>query len=153
MRTFEIRELCADDIFPVCQILADIGLDKVGECLPKDDLRAMMEKIETGKTNEKQKNNADAAALGMAIMFPLATMVITNLSKCRQSLYAFLASVSGLQVEAVGKLPMADFVNLVFAVFKNEGFKDFFTAVSMQFKPITSGSLTVSSSDTIAQTI
>lgn len=114
---FELRSLCSDDIFSVCQILSDIGFENIQNHLPIDKLKAAM------------GSDADAATVGVAVALPIAGMILSNLGKCKSSLYAFLASVSGLSAAKVAKLKPADFAKLVFAVFQNEDFKDFFTVV------------------------
>lgn len=117
---FTLRNLCADDIFPVCQILSDIGLGEIKNYLSVDDVKAAIGSGEDAK---------DATAVGVALLLPLAGMVLKNLSKCRFNLYSFLSGVTGLKVEEIAALPPAKFVTLVQSVIKKEDFKDFFTAV------------------------
>lgn len=115
---FTLRNLCADDIFPVCQMLSDIGLGEIKHYVSVDDLKAVME-----------NNGSDAMAVGVALLLPFAGMFLKNLGKCRSNLYMFLGSVVGLDFDEVASLPPAQFVKLVQAVFQKEDFKDFFTAV------------------------
>lgn len=115
---FTLRNLCADDIFPVCQMLSDIGLGEIKHYVSVDDLKAVME-----------NNGKDAMAVGVALLLPFAGMFLKNLGKCRANLYMFMGSVAGLEFDEVAALPPAQFVKLVQAVFQKEDFKDFFTAV------------------------
>lgn len=115
---FTLRNLCADDIFPVCQMLSDIGLGEIKHYVSVDDLKAVME-----------NNGKDTMAVGVALLLPFAGMFLKNLGKCRVNLYMFMGSVAGLELDEVAALPPAQFVKLVQAVFQKEDFKDFFTAV------------------------
>lgn len=115
---FTLRNLCADDIFPVCQMLSDIGLGEIKHYVSVDDLKAVME-----------NNGKDAMAVGVALLLPFAGMFLKNIGKCRNNMFMFLGSVAGLELDEVAALPPAQFVKLVQAVFQKEDFKDFFTAV------------------------
>lgn len=115
---FTLRNLCADDIFPVCQMLSDIGLGEIKSYVSVDDLKATV-----------GDNGKDAMTVGVALLLPFAGMFLKNLGKCRTNLYLFLGSVAGLEFDDVAALPPAQFVKLVQAVFQKEDFKDFFTAV------------------------
>ena len=115
--SIEVRSLCADDIFSVCQILSDIGFTELHEKIKKSDLPAML------------AEGASTTSIGMAILVEIVSMVLANLSKCREHLYTFLGSVSGMSESDIGKLPMGTFASLVISVFQDESIKECLNAV------------------------
>ena len=111
-----LRTLEAKDIAPMASILSKIGVKEFKDCFP---------------TNIETK---DMEAVGMSVAFELGGIVLANYGKCQDDIFKFLASLTGLDKEAVEKLPLATFAEMVVDVVKKEEFKDFFLVVSKLLK-------------------
>lgn len=108
-KEFKLRDLSADDIFPMCDIMAKCGVSELKNCF--------------GTDNGRRKTGADIA-------FEITGIVCRNVSSCKNEIYAFLSGLCGLTSKEIGKLTPAEFVGLLKKVFVKKEMKDFFTAVS-----------------------
>ena len=114
--TYELRPLEAKDIAPMASILSKIGVKEFKDCFPTD--------IKT----------KDMEAVGMSVAFEMGGIILANYEKCQDDIFKFMASLSGLDKEAVEKLPLATFAEMVVDVVKKDEFKDFFSVVSKLLK-------------------
>ena len=128
-KTYELRDLTADDMFPMFQIISKIGIKEFKKCFESSDVKKAMEGIASGKGKKE-----DLTAVGMAVAFDLAGVIISNLASCKDDIYQLLAQLSGMSVKEIGKLPMMSFVEMVVAVIKKKEFADFFQAAVKLFK-------------------
>jgi hypothetical protein len=132
-RKFELRALKASDFFLVTRILSKIGVKECKACLEsveiKNAVKNVMENQEDGKIAD-----SDVASIGMTVVFDIASVVLERMENCEKDIYNLLSRLSGLKEAEIADLPMADFGEMVIAVIKHEGFRDFFTAVIKQFK-------------------
>lgn len=117
--TFELRKLEAKDIAPMASILTKIGMKEFKDCFTADDLKGMTE---------------DAEAVGMAIMFDIAGVILSNYEKAQTDIFKFLSSLSGMEVKAVEEMALETFAEMVIQVVQKEEFKSFFSVVSKLFK-------------------
>ena len=118
-KAYTLRSLEAKDAFIVSKILSQIGLKEFKEVF---DL-----KVFSGDKN-------DVEAIGMAVFFDMSQVLLGNLPKCDQDIYAFLSSLSGMDKNAIESLPMNTFIEMVIDVVRKEEFTDFFKLVSRLFK-------------------
>ena len=118
-KAYTLRSLEAKDAFIVSKILSQIGLKEFKEAF---DL-----KVFSGDKN-------DVEAIGMAVFFDMSQVLLGNLPKCEQDIYAFLSSLSGMDKNAIESLPMNTFIEMVIDVVRKEEFTDFFKLVSRLFK-------------------
>ena len=130
---YELRALKASDFFLVTRILSKIGVKECKACLEsveiKQAIKNMMDNQEDGKIAD-----SDVASIGMTVVFDIASVVLERMENCEKDIYNLLSRLSGLKEAEIADLPMADFGEMVIAVIKHEGFRDFFTAVIKQFK-------------------
>ena len=117
--TFELRTLEAKDIAPVASILSKIGMKEIKDCFSADDLKGMTD---------------DAATVGVTVMFNIAGVILSNYEKAQTDIFKFLASLSGMDLKDIEKLPLDTFTEMVIAVVQKEEFKSFFSVVSKLFK-------------------
>lgn len=128
-KAFELRNLTADDMFPMFQIISKIGVKEFKNCFEAPDVKKALEAVSSGKDGQ------DAlAAVGMAVAFDLAGVIISNLPSCKDDIYLLLSQLSGMKTKDIASLPMVTFVEMIVAVIKKEEFTDFFQAVSKLFK-------------------
>ena len=129
---FELRALKASDFFLVTRILSKIGVKEFKAIMEGDDIKAAISKMASQQDGELA--DADVASIGMTVVFDIASVVLERMEDCEKDIYELLSRLSGLKKSEVENLPMADFGEMVIAVIKHEGFRDFFTAVVKQFK-------------------
>lgn len=115
---FELRKLEAKDIAPMASIITKMG----------------WKEFKTAFQSVDPKDMESPEALGMAMAFDMAGIVLANYEKCQSDVFSFLSSLSGMKVKQIESLPPADFAAMVIAVVQKEEFKDFFTVVSTLFK-------------------
>jgi hypothetical protein len=128
-KAFELRNLTADDMFPMFQIISKIGVKEFKNCFEAPDVKKALEAVSSGKDGQ------DAlAAVGMAVAFDLAGVIISNLPSCKDDIYLLLSQLSGMKTKDIASLPMVTFVEMIVAVIKKEELTDFFQAVSKLFK-------------------
>lgn len=113
---FKIRDLCTDDIFPICDIIGKCGIAEFKNCFLKNP--------------EQQESNREA---GINIVFEMAGIICRNISSCKNELYSFLSGISEMTEEEIRKLLPSEFINLLKVVLTKKEIKDFFMAVSGLF--------------------
>lgn len=123
---FTLRKLCADDMFLMFRILSKVGFKEVKRCFDTDDVKAL---VAGGK--------ADASSVGVSVAFEMAGLLLEHLPECKNEIYAFLESLSGIPAKDIAALDMAVFAEMIVAVIRKEEFHDFFTAVARLFKQAT----------------
>ena len=118
---YTLRKLCADDMFIMFRIISKIGMKDLRKCLAAVDVQAAI----SGK---------DVNAVGMAVAFEIAAVLMEHLPDCKKEIYTFLESLSGMKEKEIAALDMATFTQMIIDVIRKEEFRDFFTAVSTSFK-------------------
>lgn len=129
-KTYELRELMADDMFPMFQILSKIGIKEFKHCFETDEAKGIIAQMSSGES--KGKN--DVVALGLSIGLDIASVLMSNIGKCKDDLYQLLASLSGKSTKEIARLPMKTFFEMIMDVVRKEEFADFFQAVSKLLK-------------------
>lgn len=119
MAEYEIRPLNAKDIAPMARIIGKIGIRDISKTLSPESIAA----ITSGE-------GASVERIGASIVLDAIGIVCANADKAEADIFGFLASVSGMKVKEVEGLSLADFAELVTALFKAPDFSDFFTRVS-----------------------
>ena len=126
----KLRDLCADDMFPMFQIITKIGVKEFKSCFQSDEVINMVHDISNGDASKKET----LVSVGINVAFDVASVVVANVGKCKKEIYSFLSNLSGISEDEIAGLPMMQFVNMIVDVIKKEEFKDFFTAVSELLK-------------------
>lgn len=124
MKTYELRSLTSDDIFPMFQIISKIGIREFKSCFESPDVKAAIAKSEGTGLN----------SVGLAVMLDIGGIVLANVPKAKDDIYLLLSQLSGLTKQEIGALPMATFAQMVIDVIRKDEFKDFFQVVSRLFK-------------------
>lgn len=127
-KAYELRNLTADDMFPMFQIISKIGVKEFKSCFESPDVKKAIEAMASGKNQEA------LTAVGMTIAFDLAGVIVSNLASCKNDIYALLSQLSGKPTKEIASLPMVTFMEMIIDVIKKEEFKDFFQAVSKLFR-------------------
>jgi hypothetical protein len=118
-KAYELRALCADDVFPVLTILKKVGIKEFKSCFESPEVMAAI-----------SQEKVDVEAVGITVVFDIATIIIGNLPSCREDIYAFLSGLSGMKKEEIAALPMLTFTEMIVDVVKKDEFKGFMKVVS-----------------------
>lgn len=118
---FELRKLCAKDIFVMVKIISKIGISEFKNC------------FKSTSVSEKIKSNMDFSAIGLEVIIEMVGIVLGNLPKCESDIYSFLADLSGKKSKEISELDMSEFAEMIKEVLTKDEFKDFFTVVSKYF--------------------
>lgn len=129
-KVYELRDLCADDMFPMFQIISKIGIKEFKSCFESENVKKLMADMTSGKASQDEVK----ATVGVTVAFDLAGVILSNLANCKEDIYLLLAQLSGMSVKAIAKLPMMTFVEMIMDVIRKKEFKDFFQAAVKLFK-------------------
>lgn len=128
-KAFELRQLTADDIFPMFQIISKIGVREFKSCFESEEVRKAIMDMASGA-----KDQANVSAVGLTVAVDIAGVIISNLYKCKDDIYQLLSQLSGMKTKEIASLPMITFLEMIVAVVKKEEFKDFFQGVTKLLK-------------------
>ena len=115
-KSYELRPLVASDMGAICKIITAIGIRQFKECFKAEDF--------DGKNVEQ---------VGFGVLFDIAGIIISNIPKAEDEIQAFLASLTGMKVADIRKLPIADYGEMIIEVIMKEDFQDFFKRVMKLF--------------------
>lgn len=120
-----MRTLKSTDIFPMVQILNKIGFSEIRGIITPEKLTGLL------SDDKDQEDSVDLSTiLGFNLIFEIATIILKNLTKCKDDLYSFLSDVSEKSVKELEDQTPAEFLQLIIDVLKKPEFGDFFKVVS-----------------------
>lgn len=136
-RNYELRKLCADDIFPMVNIISKIGIENMADCFDVKEMADIMNSVDSTLDEADGKESSDNAMadvltkqIGIKVIMKLVGLLLKNLGKIKRELYQFLAGLSGMTEKEIAALPLGTFTQMIVDVFKKEEFSDFFQVVS-----------------------
>lgn len=124
----KIRDVAVIDIMPVVTIINKLNLK---ELLTSLDTSKLEVKAKAANLTDEEKND-DAVALqfGLEMFMPAISVALNNLPACEKPLYSWLSNMCGMDEKEFKKLPPAAVPEALFEIVKQEGFVDFFRAVT-----------------------
>ena len=145
-RNYELRKLCADDIFPMVNIISKIGIENMADCFDAKEMADIMNSVDSTLDEADGKESSDEAdgkessdntmadvltkQIGIKVIMKLVGLPLKNFGKIKRELYQFLAGLSGMTEKEIAALPLGTFTQMIVDVFKKEEFSDFFQVVS-----------------------
>ena len=114
-KNYDLRPLVASDMGAICKIITAIGIREFKKCFNVEDF--------------KDAKEINVEALGFSVMFDIAGIVIENIPKAEGEIQYFIASVTGMKLPEVKKMPFADYGELIIDIVTKEEFRDFFKRV------------------------
>lgn len=129
-KTYTLRGLTAEDVFPMLKIISGIGLKEFKSCFESAELRDAIKNMSQGK---EEGEAVDATAVGLMVAADIASIIFANLPKCKDDIYQLLSGLSGMKKKEIAELPMNVFLAMIVDVIKKEEFKDFFQDVAGLF--------------------
>lgn len=127
-KAYELRTLCAEDVFPMFKIISKIGIKEFKSCFESEDVKEAIKSATNGETQ------ADLEVIGLGVALEIASVIMANVPQAKEDIYLFLAQVSGMSKDDIRNLPISTFTEMIIDVVKKEEFKDFFGVVSKLFK-------------------
>lgn len=127
VKPYTLRKLCADDIFPFCTVINQIGFKEFKACFSNPESVEMIKKITSGD------ESVSIESVGIPIAMDVAGIIFANIEKCKSSLYQLLSQLSGLTKEEIAALDIDVFAEMIIDVVKKEEFKSFFKVASKLF--------------------
>lgn len=129
--TYELRDLCSKDVFPMFKIISKIGIHEFKNCFESEDVKKVI-----GSLSGESDGGSDAniAAVGMMVAFEIADVVIAHVPECEKDIYKLLAGLSHMTEKQIAELPMNTFLEMIIDVIKKDEFKGFIKVVSKLFK-------------------
>lgn len=120
----ELRKLQSSDLFRMVRIINGIGFKTIKDSINVDEIN----KLRKGMTEE----NTDeiTSQVGVSVVMSILGVVIENLPKVENDVYEFCGSVAGIKPKDVSKMELGEFMDLLVAIFKMDGFRDFFSRAS-----------------------
>lgn len=129
-KTYTLRGLTAEDVFPMLKIISGIGLKEFKSCFDSAELRDAIKNMSQGKEDGEA---VDTKAIGLMVAADVASIIFANLPKCKDDIYQLLSGLSGMKKKEIAELPMNVFLAMIVDVIKKEEFKDFFQDVAGLF--------------------
>lgn len=136
-KTYELRNLEADDLFIMINIVNKIGIKEFKGCFESEEVKAAvlnMTKDKDETADESADDSTDVVSIGVSVAFDIATILLANIGKCKNDIYALLANLSGKKDKDIAKLPIKTFTSMVIDLVKKEEFTDFFQDAVKLFK-------------------
>ena len=128
-KTYELRGLMADDMFIMFSIISKIGIKEFKACFESDDVKAAvlnMAKKADENGDAEADEGADVVSVGISVALDIASILMANIGKCKNDIYALLANLSGMKEKDIAKLPIKTFTSMVIDLVKKKEFADFF---------------------------
>lgn len=130
-KTYTLRGLTAEDVFPMLKIISGIGLKEFKSCFENEELRTAIRNMNAEK---EESAEIDTTALGLMVAADVASIIFANVPKCKDDIYQLLSGLSGMSKKEIAALPMNVFLSMIVDVVKKEEFKDFFGDVAGLFR-------------------
>lgn len=130
-KPYELRGLCAKDVFPMVKIIRKIGLKDIGKAFDPDEIKAITENI-----SEEEDVTIDSIAetVGVAVVLKIVDVILENLEAAEQEIFGFLGGLAGMTADEVGSLPMDVFFGMLMDTFQSKEFVGFMKVVSRFLK-------------------
>ena len=120
----ELRKLQSSDLFRMVKIINGIGFKTIKDSINVDEINKLRKSMTEENTDEI------TSQVGVSVVMSILGVVIENLPKVENDVYEFCGSVAGIKPKDVSKMEMGEFMDLLVAIFKMDGFKDFFSRAS-----------------------
>ena len=124
----ELRRLQASDLFSMVRILNKVGFKNVKDAINIDEIKNLKSTI----TEENAKSVT--SEIGINVVMSVVGVLLEHLPNIETDLYNFVGSVANMKANAVAKMDIGEFMDLLIEIGKKEEFKDFFNRASKLIK-------------------
>ena len=120
-KRYELRDLMADDLFIVVNIISKIGVKEFKACFESKEVKAAVLSV-----MKKTDGEGDIVSIGVSVALDIAAILMANIGKCKSDIYALLSNLSGMKEKEIAKLPLKTFTDMIFDLVRKKEFADFF---------------------------
>ena len=124
----ELRRLQASDLFSMVRILNKVGFNNVKDAINLDEIK----NLKSTMTDENAKSVT--SEIGINVVTSVVGVLLEHLPNVETDLYNFVGSVANMKANAVAKMDIGEFMDLLIEIVKKEEFKDFFNRASKLIK-------------------
>ena len=130
--TLNIRPVAISDVMPLVVILNKLDIKEILTAVDASKLAMQLLAKDMSEDERKKVSNDDNAMLAMVIdkFVPVIGLALNNLPACEGPLYSWLANMCGMKEKDFRALPPAALPEALYEIVHQEGFADFFKAVS-----------------------
>ena len=104
-KNYELRKLCADDIFPMVNIISKIGIENMADCFDAKEMADIMNSVDSTLDEADRKESSDNAMadvltrqIGIKVIMKLVGLLLKNLFRLYQDCSNRAVSISGSDV-------------------------------------------------------
>ena len=119
-KQYNFRPMKATDVFKLTSILAKIGVKDIKECITK-------------YMAQTKEADADKNALALSLGVDIIEVLLSNIDKCEEAIYRFLASVTNLTEKQIKEMDATEFMTLLYDLVAQKEYLDFFK-VALRFQ-------------------
>ena len=123
-RPYKLREFKDKDLFPMLGIIKKIGIS---------DCKAAFEQLSEqmrSKNKDKDKNQDNLEKVGILFVLDIADVLIGNLSKCEDEIYALWSDLSGIPVDDMKEMEFGTLPLMIYDSFRQARNTSFFKVLS-----------------------
>lgn len=124
----ELRRLQASDLFSMVRILNRVGFKNIKDAINIDEIK----NLKSTMTEENAKSVA--SEIGINVVMSVVGVLLEHLPNVETDLYNFVGSVANMKANAVAKMDIGEFMDLLIEIGNKEEFKDFFNRASKLIK-------------------
>ena len=115
---YSLRKVNATDIFTVTTIISKIGIREFKSCLKGEDTMNLISNL-FNQENQKENNDAALSAVGLSVVFDIVGVVLGNMEKCKDDIFALLSSLSGINKKEIATLDGEVFMDMLLQAFQD----------------------------------
>lgn len=117
---YNLRKVNATDIFTVTTIISKIGIREFKNCLKGEETVNLIGNLFNQDDKEnKQNNDAALSAVGLSVVFDIIGVVLGNMEKCKDDIFALLSSLSGINKKEIATLDGEVFMDMLLQAFQD----------------------------------
>ena len=139
--SFSLNPLCADDLWDLGALIKKLGVTEAMQALPKKELTKLQNykaptmlddsgnvvPMPRDKWNDRQiKAEEDAEIAQSMVIGKFIGCIVDHIFECKDEVNRLLARGIGEDLTALSKMPIADYVQLIYAYFDRDEMIDFF---------------------------
>ena len=115
---YSLRKVNATDIFTVTTIISKIGIREFKSCLKGEETMNLISNL-FNQENQKENNDAALSAVGLSVVFDIVGVVMGNMEKCKDDIFALLSSLSGINKKEIATLDGEVFMDMLLQAFQD----------------------------------
>ena len=139
-KPYTLRKLQARDLIPAAKIIGKLGLEDIVSCYADEDFTELLVKLKKRRelteevsetkldTDSDQGQDTDFFIVGATAITRVANMILLNLERCMDDVFAFLGGLSGLSQKEVSELDLDIFLQMLMDIFTGNDLVNFFRA-------------------------